>query len=192
MDRREAIKRSASVAGFALSTSATMGILKGCTPSGKPKWPPRFLSKEEVSLVTSLADTVLPKTDTPGAVDVNVPEFIDLMLKDNFSPEEQLMFKEGALTFIQSVDNDYSTSFEKCDEEKKIKIITKEEQRSLEHFQSTYQRTFYMMIKELTILGYFTSEYVMTNMLDYHPVPGRYEGCIPLLPDGKLYVDNNV
>lgn len=179
-------------AGFALSTSATMGILKGCTPSGKPKWPPRFLTNDEVSLVTAIADIIMPTTDTPGAIDVNVPEFIDLMLKDNFSPGEQQAFKEGVLTFVKSVDNDYSTQFEKCDEEEKIKIITEEEQRSLEHFQGTYQRTFYMMVKELTILGYFTSEYVMTNLMDYHPVPGRYDGCIPFPPEGRLYVDNNV
>jgi hypothetical protein len=192
MDRREALKKSAFVAGFALSTSATMGILKGCSPSGRPKWPPRFLTKDQVSLVTAIADTILPATDTPGAIDVNVPEFIDLMLKDNFSPEEQQAFKEGASTFVKSVDTDFSTHFEKCDEEEKNKILTKEEQRSLEHFQATYQRTFYMMVKELTILGYYTSEDVMTNMLDYHPVPGRYDGCIPFPPDGKPYVDNNV
>jgi hypothetical protein len=48
------------------------------------------------------------------------------------------------------------------------------------------------MVKELTILGYYTSEYVMTNMLDHHPVPGRYDGCIPFDQEGKLYVDNNV
>jgi gluconate 2-dehydrogenase gamma chain len=192
MDRREALRRSAIVAGFALSTSATMGILKGCAPSGRPKWPPRFLTNDEVSLVSEIADTILPTTDTPGAIDVNVPEFIDLMLKENFSSEEQQTFKEGASTFVKSVEEEYSTYFEKCDQEEKTKIISEEEQRSLEHFKVTNQKTFYMMVKELTILGYYTSEYVMTNMLDYHPVPSRYDGCIPFPPDGKLYVDNNV
>lgn len=192
MDRREAIKRTAMLTGFSLSASATLGILNGCSPTGKPSWPTRFLTDEEVSLVSGIAEVILPATETSGALDVHVPEFIDLMLNDNFNSEEQHTFRKGAAEFQKIIDENYSNLFEKCAEEEKNEIIAEEEQRSLTEFQNNYQRSFYMMVKELTILGYYTSEYVMTKMLDHHPVPGRYDGCISFDQKGKLYVDNNV
>ena len=192
MDRREALKRSAIITGFTLSSSAVLGILKGCTPTGKPSWPTRFLTDEEVPLVSSIADFILPKTDTPGALDVHVPEFIDLMMKDNYSEKEQATFHEGAAAFIIRVDDTYSSSFDKCTAEEKASIIQEVEQESFGKLHESGEKSFYLMVKELTILGFYTSDTVMQNMLDYHPIPTRYDGCIPFLPDGKLYVDNNV
>jgi gluconate 2-dehydrogenase gamma chain len=192
MDRREAIKRAGMLTGFSLSASATLGFLNGCSPTGKPSWPTRFLTDEEVSLVSAIAEMILPATETLGALDVHVPEFIDLMLNDNFTSEEQQTFRKGAAEFQKIADDNYSNLFEKCAEEEKAKIIKDEEQRSLTEFQNNFHRSFYLMVKELTILGYYTSEYVMTNVLDHHPVPGRYDGCIPFGQEGKLYVDNNV
>jgi len=192
MDRREAIKRASIIAGFSISSSATMGILQGCSPTGKPSWPTRFLTDDEVSLVSAIAEIILPATDTPGALDVHVPEFIDLMLNDHYTNEEEQLFRNGAVEFQNRVNEKYGRRFEKCNEEEKDNIISEEEQISINRFQKNYQRSFYLMVKELTILGYYTSEYVMSNMLDHHAVPGRYDGCIPFDPDGKLYVDNNV
>ena len=192
MDRREAIKRASILTGFTISSSATLGFLQGCSPTGKPSWPTRFLTDEEVSLVSAIAEFILPKTDTPGALDVHVPEFIDLMLNDSYTHEEQQLFRSGANDFQNRIDEKYGQRFEKCKIEDKDNIISEEEQRSMNHFEKNYQRSFYLMVKEMTILGYYTSEYVMTNLLDYNPIPGRYDGCISVDQKGKLYVDNNV
>jgi len=192
MTRRDALHRTAAITGIAISSSVGLGLLKGCTPSGKPAWPPVFLKQEEISLISAIADIILPKTETVGALDVHVPEFIDLMLRDCFAIEEQNAFREGLSSFVTMVDKEYSDTFESFTPEEKIKIIEAEEARSAEHFDKTNNKTFYQTVRELTLLGFFTSETVMKNMLDYHPVPGRYEGCIPLTRDTKLYVDNNV
>ncbi len=192
MNRREALQRTIAITGFALTSSVGIGLLNGCKPSGDPDWKSKFLTKDEANLVTSIADTILPKSDTPGAIDVHVPEFIDLMLADNYTLEDQITFRKGLKTFTENVDQNYSNTFEKCTEDNKTSIIAEEENKSYEQLTKTYEKSTYLMIKELTILGYYSSEYVMNNMLDYHAIPGRYNGCIPFEKNGKLYVDNNV
>jgi hypothetical protein len=192
MNRREALQRTAAITGIAMSSSVSLGLLNGCTPSGKPTWPPLFLKQEEIVLVSAIADTILPKTDTVGALDVHVPEFIDLMLQDCFSAEEQNSFREGLTSFMMEVDTNYSNTFEDCTQEERMKIIEAEEDRSTGQITQTRKKSFYQIVKELTLLGFFSSESVMTTLLDYHPIPGRYDGCIPFNAEGRLFADNNV
>ena len=46
---------------------------------------------------------------------------------------------------------------------------------------------FWRLLKELTLFGYFTSEQGATQALEYVPIPGRYDACIPLKPGQKAY-----
>ncbi len=192
MNRREALRRTASVTGIAISSSISLGLLKGCTPSGNPTWPPMFLKKDEIKLVSSIAEIILPTTETPGALDVHVPEFVDLMLRDYISDEEKTDFRDGLKAIVKTVDQEYSDSFIDCPIDERIKIIQSLEEGTVKQYSQTSKNSFYRIIKQLTILGYYTSEYVMQNMLDYHPIPGRQEGCIPLSEEGKLFVTNNI
>jgi len=192
MNRREALRRTASITGMAISSSISLGLLKGCTPSGNPTWPPMFLKKDEIRLVSSIAEIILPTTETPGALDVNVPEFVDLMLRDYITDKEKTDFRDGLKGFVEVVDQKYSDSFEDCSSEDKIDIIRLLEEDRNNSYSEAMKNSFYKKIKQLTILGYYTSEYVMQNMLDYHPIPGRQEGCIPLSEGGKLFVTNNI
>jgi len=192
MNRREALRKTGAITGVAVSSSISMGFLKGCTPSGNPAWPPMFLKKDEIELISAIADTILPKTGTPGALDVHVPEFIDLMLRDNIANEDQQAFREGLTSFVSNIDTEYSNMFEDCTQDERMKIISEIEDQADNQFSETSKNSFYKTIKQLTILGFYSSEYVMNNMLDYHPVPGRYDGCIPIEEDGRIYVDNNV
>ena len=133
---------------LAVSSSVSLGLLKGCSPSGKPSWPPIFLKQDEILLVSAIADIILPKTKTKGALDVHVPEFIDLMLRDCFSAEEQNSFRAGLSSFITVVDSEYSNALEECNQDEKIKIIETEENRSNEQFIQTHKKSFYQSVKE--------------------------------------------
>lgn len=190
MNRREALRRTASITGIAVSSSICVGLLKGCTPSGKPSWPPIFLNNKEIDLVSSIADVILPNTDTPGALDVHVPEFIDLMLRDCFSEEEKASFRENLNVFVVIVKEKFGDVFEDCTENDKAKIVASLEDEDYTLFSQTVKSNFYRIIKQLTLLGFFSSEYAMKNMLDYNPIPGRFEGCIPIDENQKLFASN--
>ena len=100
MNRRELIQRVAMLMGGAISAPAVLGVLNGCSP--KPSgasWTPQFLSKEEGAVVEDVADLILPRTDTPGARDVGVPAFIDVILKDAYPAEDQARFVSGLKDF---------------------------------------------------------------------------------------------
>ena len=99
MNRREALRRTAMLMGGALSAPAIIGVLNGCTAKPTIDWKPEFLSNEQGTLISQVSDIIIPATDTPGAKDVGVPGFIDKMLKDVYSKEEQNTFMEGLKAF---------------------------------------------------------------------------------------------
>ena len=195
MNRRDAIKQTALLVGGAVSATAIAGVMSGCQANGSPDWLPRYLSEEEAVLVEHLTEVILPASDTPGAKDVHVAEFIDIMLKDCYPTKDQELFKAGLLDLDKAAQVAFSKPFGKCSSDEHNKLITKLDNdafdASLEKNNST-QSKFYRMLKELTLLGYFTSEKVMTTMLDYHPIPTKYETCLPVTEATRVYEDDNV
>jgi hypothetical protein len=192
MNRREALRRTAAITGLAVTGPVGIGFLNGCKPTGDPDWQPVFLTQEEVRTVTAVADIIIPGTDTPGAIELHVPEFIDVMLNDCFSEELQVSFRKEMKNFREKIASDYSKPFDMCSMDEKQKIISVEEKVTYDAFNQSGKRSFYINLKQIVLLGYFSSEFVMTNLLNYTPVATRYEGCIPLNQDDRLYVDNNV
>src|SRR2546430_7680423 len=94
MDRRAALRRAALVVGGAVYTSTIAGVLAGCearrTPDGA--WTPRALTVDQLDLVATIAEHILPETDSPGARAVGVHRFIDAMLADSSPDEERRRF----------------------------------------------------------------------------------------------------
>ncbi|NRB49192.1 MAG: gluconate 2-dehydrogenase subunit 3 family protein [Saprospiraceae bacterium] len=186
MDRREAIKRTSLLLGGAISSSAMAGLLSGCQASPSVDWSPVFLEQEQARMVESIADCILPATETPGALDVGVPAFIDLMLKDAYSAEEQNRFLTGLSSLEASSQEKYEKGFLYCSNEDQTALLTTLEK------EAASAPSFIRMAKELTLLGYFTSEPIMSNVLNYNPVPGKYEGCVDATAETVVGVDNNI
>ncbi|MEM9823030.1 MAG: gluconate 2-dehydrogenase subunit 3 family protein [Bacteroidota bacterium] len=213
MTRRDAIKRTALIMGYAVSATATMGVLNGCSADPAEKgWQPAFFDKEQIQLVAEMAEQILPATDTPGAKEVLVHRFMDQMLNDCYIPELQQRFTEGLKGFSEECVKTYKRPFRKCSSEQQRQILTKYDEAAyamkaqikaeqkaekaifLEKEKETqvgngYLLTnrdpFFTMFKELTLLGYFTSTKVGTEILNYDPIPGNYDGCIPLPENGR-------
>ncbi|AUP80028.1 gluconate 2-dehydrogenase subunit 3 family protein [Flavivirga eckloniae] len=81
MDRRSALKNLTMGLGYSIAAPTIFNVLSSCNAE-KESWTPLFLSKEEKHIVTHLADIILPASDTPGALDVNIPQFLDVMYHD--------------------------------------------------------------------------------------------------------------
>jgi gluconate 2-dehydrogenase gamma chain len=183
MDRREALKRTAWIMGGVVSAPAMMGILKGCTAKPTINWKPEFLTEPQGILISQVSDIIIPKTDTPGAKDANVPSFIDVMLKDCYSKEDQDEFISGLTAFDEEAKKAYGDAFIDLDAEKQIEFVKKTHDEAINAHAE--KRPFILKMKELTMLGFFTSEAGATQVLQYVAVPGSYKGCIPLKEAGN-------
>ena len=188
MDRREALKRTALLMGGAVSAPAIMGVLKGCTARPEIDWKPVFLTEDQASVVTQVSEIIIPRTDTPGAKDAGVPTFIDQMLKEVYSEEDQKWFIDGLTSFNEAAREGYDDVFADLDDEDQTSYVKEVHDDAVETANTTQpepRRPFILMMKELTMLGFFTSEAGATKVLQYDPVPGAYKGCIPLSEAGN-------
>ena len=174
--------------GGVVSAPAIAGILKGCAAKPTIDWKPLFLSEDQGILVSQVAEIIIPKTDTPGAKETGVPAFIDLMLKDAYSKEDQDRFLESLKAFDDECKKEYGDNFMELDIEKQTAFVKKVHDQAVATEKSTKpapKRPFILMTKELTMLGFFTSEVGATQVLQYVAVPGSYKGCIPLAEAGN-------
>ncbi|HYG04243.1 MAG TPA: gluconate 2-dehydrogenase subunit 3 family protein [Chryseosolibacter sp.] len=188
MDRREALKRTAWIMGGVISAPAISGILKGCAPKADINWKPVFLTKEQAAIVEQVAEIIIPKTDTPGAKDVGVPAFIDQMLNEVYMKEDQERFVTGLNAFDEEADKEYGDQFLELDADQQVAFVKKKHDEAVQLENSTNPappRPFVLAMKELTMLGFFTSKVGATEVLQYDAVPGAYKGCIPLNEAGN-------
>lgn len=192
MNRREAIERTALILGYAVSAPAMMGVLKGCKAAPELGYKPVFFTEDQARTVSEVAEIIIPKTDTPGAKETGVPSFIDLMLNDVYPQEDKDRFLAGLLEFEQQATKMYGDAFIDLDPVKQLEWVKRVHDAAIEVFKKLDEKAkkdkpFIMMTKELTMLGFFTSEPGATKVLQYNPVPGAYHGCLPLAEVGKTW-----
>jgi gluconate 2-dehydrogenase gamma chain len=172
IDRREALRRAALVLGGVLSAPLAAGVLAGCEARGVPagSWRPRALTPDQAELVATIAEQILPETDTPGARAVGVHRFIDALLAESYSAEQRQPF----LAALADLGRVFQTS-------------TPDQQRALLERLDREAAPFFRTLKDLTLVGFYTSEVGATRELHHVPVPGRYDGCIPLAQVGRTW-----
>ena len=190
MDRREALQRTAMMLGYAISAPAIMGVLNGCKAAPELAYKPVFFTEDMAKMIAEIAEIIIPKTDTPGAKDVGVPAFIDKMLNDCYKAEDQERFMKGATDFDADAKATYGDSFIYCDADKQKELVLKYHGEAVAAMKSDAppkDRPFILMMKELTMLGFFTSEPGATQVLQYVAVPGSYKGCVPLSEVGRTW-----
>jgi hypothetical protein len=188
MDRREAIRRTAWLMGGLVSAPAIASVLNGCTAKPTLSWKPVFFSEEQAGIVSEVAEIIIPKTDTPGAKDTGVPGFIDLVLKDVYGKEDQEFFLNSLKAFNEEAQKEHGDPFLELDAEQQTAFVKKAHNAAIEAERNTKpapKRPFILTMKELTMLGFFTSEVGATQVLQYDPVPGAYKGCIPVSEAGN-------
>jgi len=175
ISRREAIRRAALAAGVMLSTE-WLSIVDGVRPAAQAT----RLSGAQASLAGAIADRIIPRTDTPGAADVGVPAFIDLLYGDFMTPAEQKLLTDGLDGVEAAAKSAHGASFASLAADRQDALL-----RGIAKAEEGREQGFFRLIKSATILGYFTSEPVGRNVLHYDPVPGSYDGCVPIDQVGR-------
>jgi len=190
MNRRDALTRVGLLLGGTI-VGAEM-FLSGCTNS-----PERNIggagtnfSNDDIAFLDEVAETILPATDTPGAKDAKVGEFMARIVKDCYTQDEQKIFLDGmkklsdaskqqnGRPFLESTPEQRHNLLVALDKEQKAYAASKKEGDPTHYFR---------MMKELTLWGYFTSEPGATKALRYIAIPGKYEGCIDYKKGDKAW-----
>ena len=180
LTRREAIQRATLFLGVALSPALLTSVMQAATPSGGVNAKPVYLSAQQFAIAGAVAERILPRTDTPGARDVGVPAFIDLMFGKYLAASDKQVVATGLAEVEAASLAAQKKSFLQLTDAQQDALLT-----TLAEASKTKVRTFFHQFKELTVLGYFTSETVGKTVLHYDPVPGRFEACIPLAEVGN-------
>ena len=194
LNRRELLQRVAGLMGGAISAPAVLGVLNGCSAKPSASWQPLFLSKEEGAMVEDVAELILPRTATPGARDVGVPAFIDVILKDAYPAEDQARFISGLKDFDAEAQRAHGKPFLELQTAQRMSLLqqahdaaaaAEKEQADNEVPAAERKRPFVLMMKELTLLGFFSSQAGATQVLQYEAVPGGFQACIPIAQAGN-------
>lgn len=187
MDRREALKSVALLLGGTV-IGAEMFLQAGCKPASKSV--SSLFEAENVAYLNEIAETILPETSTPGAKAAKVGEFMGVMVRDCYTPEDQQVFVEGLTKVNDASDKMYSKKFMELDAKQRTAVLTSldvEQRKYAEEKEEGQPNHYFRMMKELTLLGFFTSEVGATKALRYLPVPGRYDGCMPYKKGDKAW-----
>jgi hypothetical protein len=191
MNRREALQRVAWLMGGAVSASAILAIEKGYAAASAAGSKPAVLSPAQLALVSVVAEIMIPRTDTPGAIDVGVPGFIDLMLRDVYAQTDRERYLAGLAQLNGAAQLEHGGPFVALKPAEQIALVRKihdaavAAERQQQRTRAHVQRPFILMTKELTLLGFFTSEVGATQVLQYVAIPGSYHACIPLEQAGN-------
>jgi glucoside 3-dehydrogenase (cytochrome c) hitch-hiker subunit len=185
VNRREILKIAAAMVGAGLTGSLSQNVLAGLAPTNQPS---RILFDETArKTVAVLAELIIPKTDTPGAIEAGAPAFIEMMVADWFNDGERKIFFDGLTSLDSFCKSQFKKNFLACDEAQRTLALKDAEKSALTYksnapaidISQKYvdpNTPFFTKLKELTVLGYFTSEVGSKQTLAYNPMPMRYEG----------------
>ena len=214
--RREALKRAAWILGGTLSAPTILGVLSGCAEQRRVDWTPRTLTTEQIIMVSMIADTIIPATETPGAAAAHVDQFVDAMLTEHLPAADRERFLAGLARVDARAQREHGQSFAELTAAQQEAIVSELDRlafireppadpapggapaspRVREGDVATGPpavganpaeaatpppdagdvgpESFFRMMKELTVVGYYTSEVGATRELRVNPmVPYR-------------------
>lgn len=174
MNRREAVQRVALMMGGVLAAPLMAGVMGQVTNTGTSV----AVTAEQEALLAEVADIIIPTTDTPGAKAAGVEKFIVRVMRDCYKKEDQDKFYAGLAKLDADSQAKFGKGFIALDIPQKNEMVK---------LSTTTDKPFFQRMKELTVTGYFTSEIGATKALAYLPIPGKFEGCIPLKAGQKAW-----
>lgn len=194
IDRREAIKRVsvllggvAFVGGSSLMTACAGDRAPAADSTAAAAAPaPAPIGEFTVAdqqFLDEVADTILPTTSkSPGAKAAATGPFMAVMVTDCYTPADQKIFRDGMTALDAACTAAHKVGFMQATPEQRTALLT-----TLDAEQHAYQKTrkggepqhYFRMMKELSMLGFFTSEIGYTKAMRYKETPGKYEPCVP-------------
>lgn len=154
-----------------------LGSVPACT-SG-PLGP---FSERENEIVLTIAEHILPRSDTPGARDARVNEFIAVIVGEWYEDDDRTRFLEGLTEVDRQSQSHFGAGFLEAKPAQQEALLRgfDAEVAALRKARENTDRVFWARMKGLTLYGYFTSELVRTEVLKSPIIPGRFDGCVAM------------
>lgn len=212
MNRRDLLKQIALLTGGAVIGGEL--FLAGCKTGAKAD---AGFSAANISLLDEIGETIIPATSTPGAKAAQVGEFMKVMVTDCYTQKQQDAFISGISSLEEGCQKMHSKGFMECTAEQRKAFLVSLEKEAKEFNtkrdetdkplreehkkkneglpwkdQTEFEGTpshYYTMMKQLTLLGFFTSKTGMTETLRHIPVPGKYDGALPYVKGDKAWAE---
>jgi glucoside 3-dehydrogenase (cytochrome c) hitch-hiker subunit len=142
-------------------------------------------SDADLRLFDELAETILPRTDTPGAKDAAVGKFIADYSAARYEPAHIAILKTGISEINARMQALHRVNFVQASPEQRRSLLVTIDAQANHYARVTDRKTrattphYFTLLKQLTLFGFFTSELGASHVVRYRPVPGKYKGCIP-------------
>lgn len=187
MDRREYLKKIALLSGAAVVGADF--FLTGCSPNGTAAG---SFTNAQLALLDEIGETIIPATQTPGAKAAAVGQFMETMVRDCYTTEQQETFKAGMKSIDEASRKANGKKFTEATETQRHDLLV-----SLEKEAKTYNEKkekdkpvhYYTLMKQLTLWGFFTSKTGMTETLRHVPVPGKFDGAFPYATGDRAWAE---
>ena len=212
MNRRDLLKQIALLTGGAVIGGEL--FLAGCKTG--PKTAAGFTAAN-ISLLDEIGETIIPATTTPGAKAAKIGEFMRVMVTDCYTQRQQDVFMSGIGELDTACEKMHNKSFMECDATQRKSFLVSLEKEAKE-FNTKRDETdkpvreehkkkndalpwsqqtefegapshYYTMMKQLTLMGFFTSKTGMTETLRHVPVPGKFDGNFPYAKGDKAWAE---
>ena len=177
MNRRDALNRVALILGGTIVGGSA--FLEGCKSADKKMAIGLPFSAENISFLDEVAETIIPTTNTPGAKAAKVGAFMNTMVTDCYDENDQKIFSDGIAAIDQACEKLHGHGFMKASPEHRKEVlvaIDKEQKEYNKNKKDGDPNHYFSLMKQLTLLGYFSSEIGATQALRYVAVPGKYRG----------------
>jgi hypothetical protein len=189
MNRRDALARVSLLLGGTILGAEV--FLAGCNhPEKSIGASGTNFSNDDIAYFDEIAETILPATDTPGAKQAKVGEFMARIVKDCYTEADQKIFMDGMQKLNEASKTKNGKSYMDSSPEQRHDLLVdldKEQKAYTDHKKKEDPTHYFRMMKELTLWGYFTSEPGATKALRYKAVPGSYQGCIDYKKGDKAW-----
>lgn len=189
MHRRKALRLLASAAALPILSREAFSMFQAVHEQLPEQAVLRTLNPHQNATVTTISELIIPQTDTPGAKAARVNEFIDLILTEWYDDEEKSIFLTGLAELDASTKNLLGKDFVDCDEKLQTEVLrglddevsaARTDIRRGRSRRRPPERNFFFMIKQLTLIGYYTSQIGFEQELHGEIIPARHAGCVPL------------
>jgi len=189
IDRREAIRRvTALLGGMALvgGTSLVSACEQAQRGAAVARGGAGTFTARDIAFLDEVAETILPETKTPGAKAAQVGPFMALMVTDTYTDGEQATFRAGMRKLDQACQAMHHASFMEATPPQRLALLEQLDREQKAYMDARHgddtPAHYFRMMKELALLGYFTSEIGYTKAMRYAETPGRFDPCVPYTP----------